>query len=70
VQTAAKFRSSITLRNLSRGGKEVDAKSILQVLTVGVDKGSTIELIAEGEDADQALVTLVELIGNGLGADG
>lgn len=67
VQTASKFKSSIILRNLSRAGKEVNAKSILEVLTAGVDQGAQIELVAEGDDADQAIQALSELIQTGLG---
>lgn len=66
VQTAARFKSSIILRNLSRAGKEVDAKSIMDVLTAGVDQGHEIELVAEGEDAEQAVQALTELIRSGL----
>jgi phosphocarrier protein FPr len=67
VQTASRFNSSIILRNLSRAGKEVNAKSILEVLTAGVDQGAQIELIAEGDDAAQAIQALSELIQTGLG---
>ena len=67
VQTASRFSSSIILRNLSRAGKEVNAKSILEVLTAGVDQGAQIELVAEGDDADQAIQALSELIQTGLG---
>lgn len=63
VQTAARFRSTITLRNLSKGGKgSVNAKSIMEVLTAGVDQGSHIELTADGEDAQEAIEALRKLI--------
>lgn len=62
VRTASQFRSTIKLRNLSRGGQEVDAKSIMQLLTAGVDCGSRVELLAVGEDADQAVEALAELV--------
>jgi len=67
VQTAARFTSSITLRNLSKGGsRTVNAKSIMDVLTSGVDQGSRIELTAEGDDARQAVQALRDLIVEGL----
>lgn len=69
VQTASQFKSSIILRNLSRAGREVNAKSIMDVLTAGVDQGAQIELVAEGEDAEEALQTLTDLIQNGLGEE-
>lgn len=62
VRTAAQFRSRIRLRNLSRGGQEVDAKSIMQLLTAGVDRGSRVELLAEGDDAEQAIQALTDLV--------
>lgn len=66
VQTAARYSSRITLRNLSRDGREVNAKSIMEVLTAGVDQGSRIQLAADGEDAREAVQALAELIEGGL----
>jgi phosphotransferase system HPr (HPr) family protein len=66
VQTASQFESSIILRNLSRASKEVNAKSIIDVLTAGVDQGSRIELVAEGDDAEDAISTLSDLVSGGL----
>jgi phosphotransferase system HPr (HPr) family protein len=62
VQTANRFHSAITLRNLSRGGRAVNAKSITQLLIAGVDRNCQVELLAEGDDADQALEVLTELL--------
>ncbi|HEX8917440.1 MAG TPA: HPr family phosphocarrier protein [Chloroflexota bacterium] len=67
VQRSARFRSAITLRNLTRDGKEVNAKSIMDVLTAGVEKGSRIQIFATGSDADEAVESLTELIRMGLG---
>jgi phosphotransferase system HPr (HPr) family protein len=63
VRTAGRFGSSITLRNLSKGGaRAVNAKSIMEVLTAGVDGGSRIELSADGDDAQEAIEALRDLI--------
>ncbi len=63
VQTAARFQSDIRLRNLSKAGsRPVNARSIMEVLTAGIDQGSRIELTAEGDDASDALHALRELI--------
>ena len=59
VQTAARFRSKIQLRH---GDKSANAKSILGVLTLGVGVGDTITLHAEGEDAEEALKVLTDLV--------
>ncbi len=39
VQAAARFTSKITVENLDRATRPVDAKSILMVLTTGVGRG-------------------------------
>jgi phosphocarrier protein HPr len=59
VQTAAQFRSRIQLRH---GEKTANAKSILGVLTLGAVLGDTITLRAEGEDAEEALKVLADLV--------
>jgi len=59
VQTAAQFRSQIQLRH---GEKTANAKSILGVLTLGAVLGDTITLHAEGEDAEEALKILADLV--------
>jgi phosphocarrier protein HPr len=58
VQTASKFRSSVTVR---LGDLSANAKSILHVLTLGAGQGSVITVSAEGEDAEQALKALQDL---------
>jgi phosphocarrier protein FPr len=67
VETAAGFKSRITVENLDRGSRAVDAKSILMLLTAGVQRGHRIRLSAEGEDEDRAIETLSELVRSGLG---
>jgi phosphotransferase system HPr (HPr) family protein len=67
VKAAAGFRSSITVRNASRNGTVVDAKSILGVLTLGVSSGHHIVLTIDGEDEDAAVAALTELVVSGIG---
>jgi phosphocarrier protein HPr len=67
VQTANKFVSEITVRNLTMGGDAVDAKSILMVLTLGVIQNHEIELQAEGPDEQNALESLGVLVRNNFG---
>lgn len=42
----------------------VDGKSIMQVMMLAAGKGTTIHLHTEGEQDDQALEALIELINN------
>jgi len=67
VQTAANFKATIRVRNLTRGTPFVDAKSILGVMTIGVKKGHDIEVEAVGEDAEEAVQSLTELVNNNFG---
>lgn len=67
VRTAAGYRSTIRVRNTTRTGEPVDAKSILGVLGLGVSKGHVLELIADGDDEGEAIAGLSDLIGSGIG---
>ena len=42
--------------------RRVNAKSLLGVLSLGIVKGTTVTLIADGADEDEAIATLSELI--------
>ncbi len=67
VRTAGEFRSGISIRNATHGSGQVDAKSILGVLGLGVSRGHEIELEADGDDAAAALAALAQLIADGVG---
>lgn len=64
VKTAAKFRSDITV---VRDDLEVNGKSIMGVMMLAAECGSTLQLRADGPDADQALDALADLISNKFG---
>ena len=59
VKTAAKFKSEITL---IRDDLEVNGKSIMGVMMLAAEYGSTLVLRAEGEDAEAAIAALSVLI--------
>lgn len=59
VNTASKFQSDI---NLEYNGKNVNLKSIMGVLSLGIAKDSTIKITAEGADAEEALNTLSDML--------
>lgn len=59
VQTAAQFQAKVQVQS---GEKVVNAKSIVGVLKLGAARGDTLVLRAEGEDADEAVKTLSELV--------
>ena len=64
VQTAAKFKSKI---KIIKDSQEVDGKSIMGLMTLAASAGSTITLVADGEDESQALQSLEQLIESGFG---
>ncbi|MBR0309232.1 MAG: HPr family phosphocarrier protein [Mogibacterium sp.] len=66
IQCASKFESKIIMKKTGEF-KEIDAKSILNVLVAGFVKGTEIEITAEGPDEKSAVDTLVDLIENGFG---
>ena len=59
IQKANEFKSSIWVEKEER---RVNAKSLLGVLSLGIGKGTTINIIADGADEDAAIATLAELI--------
>jgi phosphotransferase system HPr (HPr) family protein len=67
VKTAGKFPCNITVCNLTTSGKTVNAKSILSVLTLGVQQNHTIRIETDGEKEEEALKALKELIENNFG---
>lgn len=69
VQTANKFSSDIQVQNLTDNSNLANAKSILSILTLGVCQNHEIEIVADGEDAEQALEALQALIEDNFGED-
>jgi len=67
VKTAAKFPCAITVRNVTDDKPPVNAKSILSVLTLGVNQGYEIEVTTEGEQAQEALQAIADLINSNFG---
>ena len=59
VDCAAQFSSKITLQF---NALEVDAKRIMQVLTLGAKRGDAVSICVEGSDEVDALSALSSLI--------
>jgi PTS hybrid protein len=55
VRTAMRFSASVSV---AAGEREVDAKSLLSILALGAERGTSLRLRAEGEDATAALDAL------------
>jgi phosphotransferase system HPr (HPr) family protein len=67
VNTAAGFRSKVSIENLTRGSKPANAKSLLAVLGCGVEQGHRIRVSAEGEDEAAAIEAVRALAEGGFG---
>ncbi|MBI4605541.1 MAG: HPr family phosphocarrier protein [Planctomycetes bacterium] len=68
AQVAKQFRCAIRLGRHG-AGDEVDAKSILGILTLGAAKGQMLSIRASGEDAEQAVAALIEIFEKNFGED-
>ena len=64
VKLAAKFQSEITI---VKDELDVNGKSIMGVMMLAAEHGSSITFRAEGPDADQALEALTALVSNKFG---
>ena len=67
VKTASSYPCEIQVCNMTAEGQLVNAKSIISVLTLGVNHGHRIQIDAEGERADEALAALIELVERNFG---
>ena len=61
IQKANSYKASIWLE---KDDRKVNAKSLLGVLSLGIAKGMTVTLVAEGADEAAAIEGLVELVQN------
>lgn len=66
VAAATKFKSKITIKRID-SEKEANVKSIIFVLSLGLTRGTQVEISASGEDEAEAVDTLVALIETGFG---
>ncbi len=62
IQKANFYKSTILIE---KDDRKVNAKSLLGVLSLGIAKGMTVTISAEGQDEDAAIDGLVSLINSG-----
>ena len=62
IQKANEFKSSVWVEKDER---RVNAKSLLGVLSLGIVGGTTIRIMADGSDEEQAVDGLVKLVESG-----
>lgn len=66
VHCVEQFSSEITV---SRCGETVNGTSIMGILTLGAGIGTSVTVVAHGEDAEQALTAIAALVANRFGED-
>ena len=59
IQRANEFKSSIWIE---KDARKVNAKSLLGVLSLGITKGTNVNILADGADEEMAVNSLVELV--------
>ena len=59
-----KYKSEVTIKF---NGNDINGKSLKNIIAACIKCGSTIDLICEGEDEDEALKEAVSLIESGFG---
>lgn len=66
TQTAEQFESTISV---SKDAIHINAKSIMQVMMLAANQGSSVTIEAEGSDAEAAIDALAQLINDKFGED-
>jgi phosphocarrier protein HPr len=64
VNTVRRFHAKVELSN---GKQEADAAEILQLMSLGVPKGTEVTLRAKGPDAEEALDAVARLFADNFG---
>jgi len=64
VKIASRFKSDIYLR---RDGFDINAKSIIGVMTLAAEQGAQVGLLVEGVDEVEASAAIEELFNSGFG---
>ena len=64
VQTANRFRSEV---QFEKDGLQINAKSIMGVLTLAAGRGSAVLVSCEGPDASEAMAAIARVFETGFG---
>jgi phosphocarrier protein len=64
VKAANKFKSQVFIHH---GVQNVNAKSLMGLMTLAAAKGTELEFVIEGEDAKEAMAALKQLLANRFG---
>lgn len=62
ARTASTFSSTISIENITKSKEPVNAKSVLRVLSAGIEMNDHLRISAEGADENAAVEALCTLI--------
>lgn len=65
VTTAKAYESSINICRVGEPDDIVNAKSVVMLLTLGIEQGEEVEITAQGNDEMQSVEALVNLVESG-----
>ncbi|MCA3212847.1 MAG: HPr family phosphocarrier protein [Betaproteobacteria bacterium] len=66
TQVASRFEAEV---HIAKGGRRVNAKSIMGVMMLAAGQGSVVVVDADGPDEDEAIEAVGRLIRSGFGED-
>ena len=66
TQLASQYKCDVFM---ARNGRRINAKSIMGVMMLAAAKGSTVTLETDGEDEQEAIDALADLISSGFGEE-
>jgi phosphocarrier protein HPr len=66
VRTANRFKCTVMVEV---NGKRANGKSIMGLLMLAASKNSRIQIVVQGEDAEEALNSLAQLVSNKFGEE-
>ena len=68
VEVTTRYPEATDIR-VGKDGREVDGRSILDLMMLGAARGDEVELIVAGEDAPAAMAEIAQLIETGFGEE-
>ena len=66
VKTAEMFEAELTV---SKGEMEVSVRSIMGLMMLAAAKGCSIQVVADGAEAEAAMAAIRDLVGNAFGEE-
>lgn len=66
VKTAGKFKSTVSIVH---GNEVANAKSIINIMSLGLKKGEEVKIVTEGTDEKEVMEALISLVENKFGEE-